>query len=165
MNRLLYAVLAVLVIAAVAIIAGTSAQLPARMATHFGSGGQANGWSARETYVGVMIAVVVGVPLLLLAVMAWLPRTGVCVGKLPNRDYWLAPQRRAQTFDRLATLASVAGCLLVVFLTAVHFIVIDANASPRPALPTAPFVTVMLAFAVAMIAWALAYTYGFRRPA
>ena len=55
--------------------------------------------------------------------------------------------------------------MLVAFLTAIHLIVIDANTSTRPALPTAPFVTVMLAFAVAMIAWALAFTYGFRRPA
>ena len=164
MNRILLGLLVVLVVAAVATIAGTSTDLPARMAVHFAAGGQADGWSSRELYIGVMIVVVIGVPLLLLAVMAWLPRVGVCVKKLPNRDYWLAPERRARTYERLSTFASVAGCLLAVFLTAIHLLVVDANASTRPALPTAPFVSIMLAFAVAMIAWALAFTYGFRRP-
>ncbi|HSV21036.1 MAG TPA: DUF1648 domain-containing protein [Casimicrobiaceae bacterium] len=164
MNRLLYVLLAVLVIAAVAIIAGTSVQLPPRMASHFGAHGEVNGWSSRESYELAMIGIVIGVPLALLAGMAWLPRVGICLRKLPNRQYWLAPERRARTFERLAAFASVAGCLLVIFLTAIHLIVIEANASPRPALPTAPFITVMLAFAVAMIVWAVAYTYGFRRP-
>jgi uncharacterized membrane protein len=164
MNRILLGLLVVLVVGAVAVIAGTSTDLPAHMATHFGAGGQANGWSSRETYVGVMIAVVIGVPLLLLAVMAWLPRVGICLRKLPNRDYWLAPERRAHTFERLSSYATVAGCLLAVFLTAIHLLVVDANASTRPALPTAPFVSIMVAFAVAMVAWALAFTFGFRRP-
>jgi uncharacterized membrane protein len=165
MNRLLYVILAVLVIAAVAIIAGTSVQLPPRMASHFGAHGEVNGWSSRETYELAMIAIVIGAPLALLAAMAWLPRAGVCLRRLPNRAYWLAPERRARTFERLAAFASVAGCLLVIFVTAMHLIVIEANASPRPALPTVPFVSVMLGFAVAMIVWTVAYTYGFRRPA
>ena len=164
MNRMLMALLLILVVTGVAIIAGTAGDLPARMATHFGPGGNANGWSTRETYVLAMIGLVVAVPLLLLALMVWLPRAGVCTGKLPNREYWMAPERRARTLDRLAGYAGVAGSLVIVLLVAVHFLVIEANSSTRPALPTGPFVTVMLAFAVAMIAWTVALTYGFRRP-
>jgi uncharacterized membrane protein len=164
MNRILLVVLFVLAAIAVAVIGGTVSDLPARMATHFGAGGEANGWSSRETYVAVMIAIVIGVPLLLLAVIAWLPRVGMCVGKLPNREYWLAPQRRERTFERLTVFATILGCLLVVFLTTVHLIVVEANTSPRPALPTAPFVAIMVGFAVAMVAWTIAFRYGFRRP-
>ena len=54
--------------------------------------------------------------------------------------------------------------MLVVFLTAMHLIVVDANAGAHPALPAAPFIAVMLGFAVAMIAWAIAVSHGFRRP-
>jgi uncharacterized membrane protein len=164
MNRILLALLVVLVVAAVAIIAGTSGDLPARMATHFGAGGAANGWSTRETYLLVMIGLVIAIPALLLALMVWLPERGLCACKLPNRDYWLAPPRRAGTFERLTGYAGIAGALVVALLVAVHFIVIEANSSTRPALPTGPFVTVMLAFAVAMIAWTVALSYGFRRP-
>ena len=165
MNRILFVVLLVIVVAAVGIIAGTSGDLPARMAVHFGAGGEANRWSSRESYVAVMIGLVVAIPLLLLALMVWLPRRGVCACKLPNRDYWLAPERRERTFDRLSGFAGVAGCLVVALMVAVHLIVIEANAGTRPALPTAPFLTVMLGFVVAMIAWTIALSYGFRRPA
>jgi len=164
MNRILMAVLVVLMVGAVGIIAGTSSDLPARMATHFGAGGVANGWSARETYLLVMIGLVVLIPVALLALMVWLPRRGLCALKLRNRDYWLAPQRRESTFERLTGYAGVAGCLVVVLLVAVHFIVIEANTNARPALPTGPFVSVMLAFAVAMIAWTVTLSYAFRRP-
>jgi len=164
MNRILMALLVVLVVAAVAIIAGTSGDLPARMATHFGAGGTANGWSTRETYLLVMIGLVIAVPVLLLALMVWLPQRGLCPVKLPNRDYWLAPQRREGTFERLTGYAGIAGVLVVLLLVAVHFIVIEANSSTRPALPTGVFVTVMLAFAVAMIVWTVLLSHGFRRP-
>jgi len=164
MNRILIGILLVLVIAGVGIIAGTSGDLPARMATHFGAGGTANGWSTRETYLLVMIGLVIAVPVSLLALMVWLPQRGLCACKLPNRDYWLAPERRSGTYERLTGYAGVAGALVVVLLVALHFLVIEANSSTRPALPTGPFVTVMLGFAVAMIAWTVALSYGFRRP-
>jgi hypothetical protein len=50
-------------------------------------------------------------------------------------------------------------------MVAVHLIVIEANTGTRPALPATPFVAVMLGFAVAMIAWTVALSHGFRRPA
>src|SRR6476469_501473 len=127
MNRILMAVLIVLVVGAVGIIVGTSSDLPARMATHFGPGGVANGWSTRETYLLVMIGLVLLLPVALLALLVWLPRRGLCPIKLRNRDYWLAPQRREGTFDRLTGYAGVAGCLVIVLLVAVHFLVIEAN--------------------------------------
>ena len=51
-----------------------------------------------------MIALVVGLPLALLAKLAWLPRMGKCPGKLPYREYWLAPERRARTLERLGAV-------------------------------------------------------------
>jgi uncharacterized membrane protein len=165
MNRLLMLLLLVLVVIGVTVIAATAPDLPARMATHFGARGQANGWSSRGTYVAVMILLVAGLPLGLVALVVRMPRAGACALKLEQRDYWLAPARRERTLERLRAYASVAGCLLVVFLTAMHLIVVDANASARPALPTAAFIAVMLGFAVAMIAWAIAFSHGFRRRA
>lgn len=165
MNRLLVILLLVLIGVAVAIVAATSTDLPARVAVHFGAGGAANGWQSREGYEIAMIALIAAVPLLLVASLGWLPRIGACLTNFPNKDYWLAPERREKTFERLTRFAAFLGIVMVVFLTAVHLVVVEANSSTRPTLPTAPFVTVMLGFAVAMIAWVAGLTYGFRRPA
>ena len=164
MNRLLVLLLVVLVAVAVAVVAATSSDLPARVAVHFGAGGAANGWQSRDGYQAWMLALVVALPLSLVALLAWLPRIGACLTNIPNKDYWLAPERREGTFERLTRFAALLGVLMVVFLTAVHLVVVEANQSSRPTLPTAPFVSVMLGFAIAMIAWVVALTYGFRRP-
>ena len=164
MNRLLVLILAVLIAVAVAIVAATSSELPARVAVHFGAGGAANGWQSRDGYTMAMIALVVGLPLLLVTALGGLPRLGACVANIPNKQYWLAPERREGTFERLTRFATLLGMVLVAFLTAMHLIVVEANTSTRPTLPTTPFIAVMLAFAVVMIAWAVTLTYGFRRP-
>jgi uncharacterized membrane protein len=165
MHRLSLIILVALIVIAVAVIAGTAPDLPARMATHFGASGTANGFSSRETYVGTMIALVVGVPVAMVGLLAWMPRFGACLHKLPNRDYWMAPERRERTLERLAAWSAVMGCALVVFLTAMHLIVVQANASTPPALPTVPFVTAMLALAAGAIGWTAALSYAFRKPA
>jgi len=165
MNRLLVILLLVLIAIAVAVVAATSGDMPARVAVHFGAHGLANGWQTRDGYALAMIVLIVALPLSLVALLAWLPRLGACFANLPNKDYWLAPERREGTFERLTRFAALLGVVLVVFLTAVHLIVVEANTSTRPTLPTAPFIAVMLGFAVAMIAWVVALSYGFRRPA
>jgi uncharacterized membrane protein len=165
MNRLLLLILVVAIAAAVAIVAATSADLPARVAVHFGSGGGANGFQSRDGYELWMIGLVVALPLALVVIIAGLPRIGACVANIPNKDYWLAPVRREGTFERLTRFATLLGILMVVFLTAVHLVIVEANGSARPTLPQTPFIVVMLGFAVAMIAWVVALTYGFRRPA
>ena len=164
MNRLLVMLLLVVIGVAVAVVAATSTDLPARVAVHFGAGGAANGWQTRGGYQAWMLALVVALPLALVGALAWLPRIGACALNIPNKDYWLAPERREGTFERLTRFASFLGIVIAVFLTAVHLVVVEANSSTRPTLPTAPFVAVMLGFAVAMIAWVVALTYGFRRP-
>ena len=165
MNRLLLMILVVLVCVAVAIVAATSADLPARVAVHFGAQGAANGWQSRDGYTLAMIALVVGLPLSLAVLLSVLPRFGMCMTNIPNKQYWLAPERREGTLERLTRFAALLGVVMVVFLTAVHLVVVEANTStPRPSRPTTPFIAVMRGFAVAMITWVIALTYGFRRP-
>lgn len=74
-------------------------QLPAVVASHFDGDGFANGWSSRNVFFTIYLGVVA----LLIGVFAVLPRWFGERGKLqlnlPNRDYWLAPERRRQTLD------------------------------------------------------------------
>lgn len=90
--------------------------LPARIPTHFGAGGQADGWMDPRGFV-LFNAIF---PALLLAVLLG---TGLLVGRLParfvnlpHRDYWLAPERLAATRAKLlAHLAAVATLTLLLF--------------------------------------------------
>src|SRR5271156_6894280 len=89
-----------------ALCAGTyvwvsGAALPDMVASHFGPSGTANGFMARASYVHFMLVLIVALPLslgLLPGLLVGLP--GVRIN-LPNRDYWLAPSRRAATIAAL----------------------------------------------------------------
>jgi hypothetical protein len=115
----------------------TSRQLPEVVASHFGAGGAADGFASRGTHMTLMLALLVGLPLLLIVVPNWLLRRGGRGINLPHREYWLAPQRRETTIAYLNGHFYQLGYLLVAFLTYVHWLVVRANAVKPPQIETA----------------------------
>ena len=72
--------------------------LPDRLASHFGASGMPNGWMIKTqffiTYALVLLPA--------LFIEFWLHRkvskTPEAKFNLPNKEYWLAPERRTETF-------------------------------------------------------------------
>jgi hypothetical protein len=109
------------------LLAGSVPMLPERVATHFGADGLPNGWTARESFVATMALIVV-LP------VAFMQGIGLVVGRLPpslinlpNRDYWLAGERRPHTIERLRVAMLELGNATLAFLIFVVWSVIDAN--------------------------------------
>jgi uncharacterized membrane protein len=93
-------------------------QMPAVVASHFDGAGAANGWSSRSVFFAIYLAMIA----MTVGIFAWLPRWSGARGRtrmnVPNRDYWLAPQRREQTmefFCRQMMLLGIVHLLLAVF--------------------------------------------------
>ena len=94
--------------------------LPPIVASHFAAGGNANGFMPRNAYLGLMLFVAVGVPFLLALINSSLRFIPPHLVNLPNRDYWLAPERTEQTFAVLFKHGIFLSVLLVAFLSFVH---------------------------------------------
>lgn len=167
MNRLPLVALGAAIVAGVVIVARTSADLPALVASHYGLTGQADGFFPRTAYVAVTLGLLVAVPILTVLKVVFLPQQGRARGRrgLPNLDYWLAPERRTATRWRLANYAAVLGCLLVAFLTAMHLVILDANAHAPPRLPPFPFAVALITFIAAVAVWTVLLRRAFRRSA
>lgn len=154
--------LLVLVVAA-GFIWFTSGDLPPVVASHFASGGAANGFMGRGTYTAFMVAVVVAVPALIgfsgqlirLLPLQWI--------NLPNKQYWLAPQRRAATVDSLSSLTVPFALALVVFLSFVHWLVVQANAVHPARLPEGSLFVGLAVFGVAAVLWVVVLFRRFGR--
>lgn len=146
-------------------IVGTSGALPERIASHFDASGSANGYMTRDGYRLFMLAFGVGFPLLLTALIAWLPRLVPNLINIPNRDYWLAPERRETTLTTLSVYGLWQGCLLTILLGGVHWLVIRANSVNPPTLENAPFIALLAAFSVSLMVWLLMLLRQFRKPA
>jgi hypothetical protein len=153
-----------LIAGAAAFILLTSLSLPDVIASHFGSDGRANGFMPRGAYVGLLLAFVIGLPTLLIVSSRGLDSPNARIN-LPNRDYWLAPGRRAETVAYLRAHLKQFSTVLVVFLCYVHWLVVRANAIRPPRL-SAPWIGVGLAaFATYAIVWTRLLLRRFRiRP-
>lgn len=125
--RLVYTVL---FLADLLIMAYFYPQMPQRMASHFAADGHVNGWQSREAFFVIMFLVTSASALVcFLAPRQIAARTNARIN-LPNRDYWLAPERREATMRFIsATMAWFGSCLLFV-LIAGTFLALQANLRP-----------------------------------
>jgi hypothetical protein len=144
-------------------IALTAERLPARVASHFGASGLANGFMMREAYLAFTIGLVLLPPVLVGLTIALSLRYFPRFLNLPNRDYWLAPERRDQTEAYLTAHTAWLAALLALLALGIHLLVVRANRSIPPQLATGPFLGMLLAFAIVMAAWIGALARRFRR--
>jgi uncharacterized membrane protein len=138
-------------------------RMPNPMATHFDAAGNPNGWSSPLSFAVVSLLVLLAtasVPLAIARLVAVLPASLV---NLPDKDYWLAPERRADTAERLAASLgriTAASALLLLFLDQLIY---RANLHPEPHLGTWPMLAVVV-FIVYVAVASLRMASAFRRP-
>jgi uncharacterized membrane protein len=130
-----------------------AARMPAVMATHFASSGTANGWQSRSAFfvtemvlLGVCVLVAFGVPRLIGA----LP---VSLLNVPNKEYWMAPERREQTVAFFKVQFGWFGCAFLAFLLVVNELVFAANQSHPRHLNNTAFATALVAFLAFVAVW------------
>jgi hypothetical protein len=153
------------VIAAAIFVVMSSHALPAKVASHFARDGAANGYMWRQTWVYFMLAFVVLLPLFFNLVASAVARLPDRMINIPNRAYWLAPERRGLAIDRLRRQMQMFSAMLVVFLCFVHWEVVRANRSTPPALDNDRFMLGMGLFMAALIVWIVSLRRQFRVPA
>lgn len=141
-------------------LVGTVSELPARVPTHFGPSGAPDGWMSRQGYFAYMLAFSVGFPVLLAALVAFAPRIAPRWTNVPNRDYWLAPARRAELFGLLASHACWLGAATSLTAGATHALLLRAARLDPPRLEAGPFLAML---GVALAAYALWGVVLYRR--
>ena len=139
--------------------------LPDTLASHFGADGRPNGWMRRDVFawfglipLGAALVVTFLGPLL----VKHLPPSLV---NMPNKDYWLAPERKAETITAFSSHMDWFGVALLAFLAFVYELVYQANASPDVRLAEGPFLAGLVAFFAFTIVWLVAFYRRFRKPA
>ena len=148
----------------IAFVLRTGNSLPPVVASHFIAGGAANGFMPRGAYLRFFIVLLVGLPLLiafLSSVTSILPARFI---NLPNREYWLAPERQADTLSYLHNQGIRFGIILNVFLCFVHWLVVRANAHIPPLFPESLFFIGIGAFLLGLVILLGGFIVHFRRP-
>ena len=151
--------------AAVAFVWGSSDALPPLVASHFDSQGNADGFMPRSGYVTFIVVLLLGIPLLLAYLPIALARMDVRNINLPNGQYWLAAERREETFVFLRLHFVSFASVLVVFLAYVHWLVVQANQHQPPQLSTPAIITGLVVFTAAVVVWLIILYRRFNKSA
>lgn len=140
-------------------------QLPERVATHFGTGGRADGWSDRNAFLLMYALLVVGMSAILGGIGLIIGRLPASAINLPNREYWLAPERRADTHARVREqMLVMAGATNLFFLGLMHLTVAANRLSERRL--GSGFWLLFAAYLAFVTGWAVRFVraYGVRPP-
>ena len=133
--RTLLFLFCILTLAFLAYVTWTHFRLPERVPVHFGPSGEPDRWSSRNELTWGMAGVGIFY-LLLFGLGAFLfPKIPARLWNLPNRDYWLAPERRRATGDALNVYYLAIGIATVLLTCFVHWATVEVALGHRERLP------------------------------
>lgn len=138
-------------------------KMPSVVASHFDGLGAANGWSGKGAFFVLYLTIV----LLLIGVFEWLPKWVESRPnkhlKIPNREYWMSPERRVTTwafFRRQMMLMGIANLCLAIFVIQLAIL---ANFEQPPRLHSS--VTWALGtYFTFFVAWLIHFMLRFKKP-
>jgi uncharacterized membrane protein len=91
-------------------------ELPARMASHFAADGTPNGYAPKEMFFVLMSFALLSSAFLTFIVPIIIASKSAARINLPNRSYWLSPERSSETFRFLTAYMSWFGCAVLFVL-------------------------------------------------
>jgi hypothetical protein len=138
-------------------------QLPAVIAGHFNAAGMPNSWEPKSVFFTIICIVYV-----IFAALAWaMPQLITSLPPelvhLPNKAYWLAPQRREQTAHLLGDQLTWLGVLEIGFIVCVVQLAINANLTTPPSRLGPALLFALGAFAIVLVGWTLRLYRTFSR--
>jgi uncharacterized membrane protein len=127
---------------------------PGRVASHFDAAGRPNAWSSRDEFFFLQVGVTLGIAALFIGIPRLLRSTPASLINLPNKRYWLAPERHEETMDRLASYFDVFSSATVLLLLAVFELASLASHGER--LDTNYFLPVLALYLLFSVGWTVA---------
>ncbi|MBD3366644.1 MAG: DUF1648 domain-containing protein [Candidatus Eisenbacteria bacterium] len=133
-------------------------KMPEVMATHFGTGGEANGWSGRTEFViwyglaeALFLFLGFGIPTLIRRMPAGFVN-------IPHREVWLAPPHRERSIADLSVWMLWFSAATLGFLVVTAQFIYTSNLDGGGPSLSGAYITVLAAF-VAVILWLVYLVY------
>lgn len=162
--RIPKAVFFAIVLAAIAQCIHDFPLLPDRLAVHFAPSGMPNGWMTKQQFFIAHAVVVVPAFLVEFWVSHRIASKPDAKLNLPNKEYWLAPERRAETLAYLDRFFAWYGCAFLFVEVFAMGLAMRANFDTPPQLTTGPIVSVIVGFVLFNMAAVIAMFRRFSTP-
>ena len=163
MQKIAWTVFVSMLLIAIFFLWHSAPGLPPLVGSHFDAAGYPNALMTRSGYTRFVLSLGIGLPVAVVALLTLVySRAGDF--KLPNRDYWLSPERIDRTRNLLVAHAVWLGSLLVVMTCFVHWLVLDAYRRMPPQISNRWVEGGLLTFLAVTIGWIVVLLLAFRRP-
>ena len=138
-------------------------KLPATVATHFNTGGEADAWMSKGKYFGLYAVILYILAALFFGLCLIIPKLPPSFVNMPNKEYWLAPERKEETYTVLTKYMLWFTNATIVFLLAMHYVTITVNLQQNSKLDDLfwMFLGVYLIFTVI---WCISLFVRFKKP-
>ncbi len=161
--KLAWSALCALVALGIAQIVYYYPRLPAHVASNFAGNGEAQAWMSKQAFVALdlaLLAVLAGS----FAVIPLLGRLSPKWWNLPNKNYWLAPERRAATIAYVSRQGIWMGVYTMLFVIFVMQMVLDANLRAGPPRLSSVFLIALVVYLAYTAVWTFRLLRRFKRP-
>jgi uncharacterized membrane protein len=138
--------------------------LPNRLASHFGPSGVPSGWLTKSQFFTLyagLIVLVASVGFLAPRTMAKTPDSKI---NLPYREYWLAPERRVDTFASFERYFAWYACVFLLLEVLTMHLLMQVNLRTPPRLPTGLILFMISAFVLFNIVSVITVFRRFSKP-
>ncbi|RMH70440.1 MAG: DUF1648 domain-containing protein [Gemmatimonadetes bacterium] len=136
-------------------------QLPDVVASHFDAQNQPDGWCSKSEFINLYLILMGGLAILFVmmgGLMRHLPNTVI---NLPNKDYWLAPERSETTMNVIQREMHLMAVFTLLFLMIVVELIFRANLNPPPVLPGVAFWSILGIFMAFTVGWGIRFVVIF----
>ena len=138
-------------------------QLPEVIASHFNFEGSANGWQSKRALFGIYSGVLILLVSIFSGLQLFLDRIPDSLINLPRKEYWLAPERRAETFSFINAQMLVYGNATLGFIFVVFQLAIQANLTPQKQLPPTTMLPLLGAYILLFLVWTVRFIRKFKK--
>ena len=157
------AILLLLAAAGVVQLVSSYLLLPEKVASHFDGMGRPNGFQSKDGFVALSASMLVTTIVLFGGLGALFRRIPSKWFNLPNRDYWLAPERRDETMESISGQMEWFGAASLALYLVVIQRVLETNLTSEPRLDSRSLFVILGIYLLFTGVWIARFLWRFRR--
>ena len=138
--------------------------LPDRVASHFDTAGNADGYMAKKSFLVLTLCLALGDGALFFGLTWMLGRLPASMINVPHRDYWLADERREATVRQLGTGLLWFGAVTQLFLLAIFWMTLQVNLGESHQLSNGLFWPLLIGYLGYTAGWVVLLYRRYRLP-
>jgi len=138
--------------------------LPDNVATHFVSSGHPNGWMSRSDHLIFSTLFGIGFSSFVIGICYLARFLPASMLNVPHAEYWGSPKHFPEACDYLFGHSFWFGTLASLWVTAFHYLIVQANRAVPVVLDSATLLGLTLVFFTVTAVWIAAMLWHFAHP-